>query len=180
MSSSTYLDINVSTGEIVRRTGIASSTGSGDANKIIMTGADGKLDASLLPSITESAETIVASEALAAGDFVNIHEVSGNRRVRKAIATDNTKPAHGFVTSAVTAGADATVYLRGINTAVPTTGFVASDLGRPVFLSASTAGGVTKTAPSSAGNIVQRLGFVVEVGTSAVRVLLDMSYIVRL
>jgi len=175
----TFLDVDTTTGEIVRKTGIAVSSGAGDANKIIMTGPDGKIDNSFLPSIADSAETIQAAEALAAGDFVNIYDVSGNRRVRKALATDNTKNAHGYVLMAVNSGANATVYTRGIASVAPT-GFTAADVGKPVFLSATTAGGVTKTPPNSPGNIVQRLGYVIEVSASAVRVQIDMSYIVRL
>jgi len=180
MSGRYFLDINTTTGAIVRREAISVSTGTSDADKIVRTKANGQLDESLFPStLGAAAETIQASENLAAGDWVNIHEVSGARRVRRAVASDDTRPAHGYVTSAVTSGSNATVYLGGINTEVATTGFVASDVGRAVFLSASTSGGCSKTPPSSAGNVVQRLGYVVEVA-SKVRVQLDMSYIVTL
>jgi hypothetical protein len=174
-----FLDVDVTTGEIVRQTAIQQSTGATDADKILRTGADGKLDSSFLPSTSDSSETIQASEALAAGDWVNLYDVGGSRRARKALATDNTKPAHGYVNTAVNSGANASVFTRGINAAVPLAGFTTADVGKPVFLSAGTSGGVSKTPPGSAGNIVQRLGFVVEVA-SVVRVQLDMSYIVKL
>lgn len=180
MSGQHFLDIDTTTGQMVRRTALQTSAGAGDANKIPRTGADGKLDASFMPSTgSESAETIQASESLAAGDWINIHAVSGARRVRKALATDATRPVHGFVTEVVTSGANATVYTRGINASVVTTGFVAADVGSPVFLSAATSGGCTKTAPSTSGNLVQRIGYVIEVGAT-VRVQMDMSYIVTL
>ena len=178
-NSSKYLDVDTTTGEIVRRAGLTTWTGASDANSIIITGADGKIDSSFMPSTTDSAETIQTSEALAAGDFVNIYDVSGSRRVRKALATDNTKPAHGYVTAAVNSGANASVFTKGVNARVPTTGFTAADVGKAVFLSAGTSGGVSKTPPTSEGNVVQRLGFVVEVG-STIRVQLDMSYIVKM
>ncbi|MBX0328259.1 hypothetical protein K2Z83_11285 [Oscillochloris sp. ZM17-4] len=174
-----FLDVDTTTGEIVRQTAIQQSTGATDADKILRTGPDGKLDSSFLPSTSDSSETIQASEALSAGDWVNIYNVSGSRRVQKALATDNTKPAHGYVSAAVNSGANASVFTRGINPVVPLSGFTTADVGKPVFLSAGTSGGVTKTPPGAAGNIVQRLGFVVEVGAT-VRVQIDMSYIVKL
>lgn len=180
MSGQFFLDINTTTGEITRRTAIQQSTGATDADKILRTGADGKLDSSFLPaSGSDSSETIQASEALAAGDWVNIHEVGGARRVRKAVAADTTKPAHGFVTAAVSSGANASVYTSGINAMVATTGFVAADVGKAIFLSAATSGGCAKTPPASTGNIVQRLGFMAEFG-GTVRVKIDMSYLVTL
>lgn len=179
MSSSTFLDLDATSGDIVRRQGLEVSGGATDANKIPITGPDGKLDASFLPSAgAESTETVTASEALAAGDFVSFHAVSGQRRVRRALATDATRPAHGYVTAAVASGAAAAVLTRGINSSVAVAGFVAADVGVPVFLSAATSGGVTKTPPNGTGNIVQRLGTVIEVSTR-VRVNLDQSYTVR-
>jgi hypothetical protein len=175
-----FLDVDITTGEIVRQTAIQQSTGASDADKILRTGGDGKLDSSFLPSTSDSSETIQASEALAAGDWVNLYDAgSGQRRARKALATDNTKPGHGYVTTAVNSGANASVFTRGINPAVPMSGFTTADVGKPVFLSAGTSGGSTKTPPSASGNIVQRLGFIVEVN-GTVRVQLDMSYIVKL
>jgi hypothetical protein len=95
---------------------------------------------------------ITASEALAAGDFVNIWDNTG-ARARKADASTAGKEAHGFVLATVSSGAVATVYFEGTNTQVTgqTPGMV--------YLSASTAGRATTTPPSAAGNIVQSLGF---------------------
>ena len=96
--------------------------------------------------------SLPATEALAAGDFVNIYDNSGTISVRKANATDATKPANGFVKSAVASGANATVYFEGINNAL--TGLT---VGSQYFLS-TTAGAITTTAPSTSGNIVQYIG----------------------
>jgi hypothetical protein len=96
---------------------------------------------------------VAASENLAAGDFVNIFDSSG-AKTRKADATTAGKEAHGFVLSAVTSGNNATVYFEGTNTGV--TGATPG----PAYLSA-TAGLSTSTAPSSSGNVVQRLGVAV-------------------
>lgn len=134
-------------------TAIASSGGAGDANKIIATGSDGKIDPTLMPTgIGASTESIQASENLAAGDFVNLHDVSGSSRVRKADAS-NGRLAHGFVLAAATSGQNATVYQQGKNTAL--SGLSA---GQTRWLSASAAGTSTATPPSTAGQTLQVLG----------------------
>lgn len=93
---------------------------------------------------------ITASEALAAGDYVNIWSSSG-AKVRKANATTEGKEAMGFVLAAVLNGGSATVYPSGMNTAV-----TAQVPGR-VFLS-TTAGQGASTPPATAGNSVQSIG----------------------
>jgi hypothetical protein len=75
-------------------------------------------------------------------------------KVRKADATTAGKFAHGYVLAAVNNGDPATVYFEGTNTQV--SGAVPGQ----TFLS-TTAGGFTATAPSAAGNVVQRLGVAV-------------------
>lgn len=128
------------------------SAGAGDTGKIPALDASGRLDTTFMPvGIGADTATITASEALSAGDFVNIHNSTG-AKVRKADATTAGKEAHGFVLSAVSSLAAATVYFEGTNTAV--TGQTPG----VVFLS-TTAGGSTSTAPSGSGNIVQRIGF---------------------
>lgn len=128
------------------------SAGAGDSGRIPALDAAGKIDTSMMPTgIGADTKSIVASEALAAGDFVNIHDVAGSFRVRKADATTSGKSAHGFVLAAAASAANATVYFEGDNTAV--TGLTAGTR----FL-ATTAGGSTSTAPSGAGQVVQRVG----------------------
>jgi hypothetical protein len=130
------------------------SAGAGDAGKLIKLDAGGKLDTSVLPTGV-GAEVVVApaSENLAAGDFVNFWDDAGTVKVRKADASDATKPAHGFVLAAVVSPANATVYCSGINNQVS-----GMTPGAMQFLS-TTAGGVTETAPSANGEIAQHLGF---------------------
>jgi len=131
-----------------------SSAGAGDAGKLCQLDGSGRLDSTMMPvGIGADTATITASEALAAGDFVNIWNSSG-AKVRKADATVAGKEAHGFVLAAVSNGASATVYFEGTNTGV--TGQTPG----PVFLS-TTAGLAAGAAPSGSGNIVQRVGFAV-------------------
>ncbi len=134
-------------------TAISTSAGVADANKIVATGADGRLANSLMPvGIGAAVATIVASEALAAGDFVNIWNNAGTRNVRKADASNN-RPAHGFVLSSVASAASATVYQQGENTGL--TGLTPGEIR---FLSATTAGTSTTAPPSTAGHLIQELG----------------------
>jgi hypothetical protein len=132
----------------------ASSAGAGDAAKVVQLDGTGRIDTSMMPvGVAADVALVAASENLAAGDFVNIFNSSG-AKARKADATTAGKEAHGFVLGAVTSGNNATVYFEGTNTGV--TGATPG----PVYLSA-TAGLSTSTAPSSSGNVVQRLGVAV-------------------
>lgn len=145
-------------GYISEKGAIASTTGVGDASKIIQTDAGGKIDASFLPSgVMIQVKIIQASEALSAGDFVNVYYNTGDAalRVRLADATDAAKFANGFVKAAVLSGANASVYLEGVNDQV--SGFTA--VGGDVWLSGTTPGAATTTTMSSgSGGISQRVG----------------------
>lgn len=102
----------------------------------------------------------------ATGDIIS---VGGARRVRLASAADNTRPPNGFVATGVNNAENASVQTGGI-VDMATTGFVAGDEGRTVFLSATTSGAGTKMPPSGNGQVVWALGQVIEVGASTLRV----------
>ena len=126
------------------------------ANKIVKLDGSGKLDVTVMPTgIGADTASITASEALAAGDLVNIWNNGGTANVRKADASTSGKEAHGFVLSAVSASAAATVYFEGTNT--QQTGLTPG----VQFLSATTAGKATATAPTGTGKVVQRVGLAV-------------------
>lgn len=159
MSTNKFLTVVSGVTRLVQA--IASSAGVGDANKVIATGSDGKIDVTLLPTgVGPNVALIQASENLAAGDFINIHNVSG-ARVRKADAS-NGRAAHGFVLASVTSGQNATVYRSGANSSL--TSLVP---GTSYFLSSSSAGTATATATTTSGQIVQQLG-VAESATSLI------------
>lgn len=137
------------------------SAGAGDAGEVVALDGTGKIDNSVLPTgIGADTALIEASENLAAGDFVNIHDSTGPK-VRKADASAVGTKAHGFVLAAVTSGQDATVYFEGTNDQV--TGLSIGDQ----FLS-ETAGAATATAPTTSSAIVQRVG--VAISTTAINV----------
>lgn len=141
------------------------SAGAADGNKIVQLNSNGKIDTTILPT-TVGVETVAvtASEALSAGDFVNVYNNAGNPAVRKADATAFGKQANGFVLAGVASGAQATVYLEGTNNAC-----TGRTPGAPQFLSAVTPGkpneGTTEALPTTAASIVQNIGVAVNATT---------------
>lgn len=145
-----YLKNNA--GTLTEESSLATSAGAGDAGKIPHLDGSGRLDNSFLPTgIGADTASITASEALAAGDLVNVWDSTG-AKVRKADASTAGKEAHGFVLAAVASSASATVYFEGSNGQV--TGLAPG----VQFLSATTPGLATATAPSGSGQVVQRVG----------------------
>jgi len=134
--------------------GIQSSLGAADADKMIATNAEGKLDESFLPAgIGASTNSLPASENLSAGDYVDIYTDGGVSKIRRADAA-TLKAADGFVTAGVTAGANGTVYPLGEKN----TQHTGLTPGTDYFLSVTVPGGVQTAAPSAAGQLYQRLG----------------------
>jgi hypothetical protein len=150
---------------------IVTSAGVADAGKIPALDSTGRLDMSILPSgIGANTKIVVASEALAAGDFVNLYDNAGTLNCRKADASAASagKRAHGFVLAAVSASASATVYFAGPNTQL--TGLTP---GTTYVLSHTTPGGVVALASgtSTAGHILQEVG----VSTGATEINTEMG-----
>ncbi len=163
-----YLDISTTSGRLVRKEAIVTSQGAADAGKIVALGPDGKIDPSLVSAGAESGEAMTTTEALTEGDWVTIYDVSGQRRCRKALASDDTRPARGYVTATTAANATATVFTRGVNRRVSLTssGLVAADRNKLAFLSAATSGGTTKVPPSGNLNLLQVVGSVLDVNAN--------------
>lgn len=128
----------------------AATTG---ANKVLLLGGDGLIDASVMPAgIGADTSSVVASEALAANDLVNIWNDAGTSKVRKADATVEGKEVCGFVLAGVASAATALVYHEG-----KVTGLTGMTPGARQYL-ATTPGTRTETAPSAAGNVSQHVG----------------------
>lgn len=95
-----------------------------------------------------------ASEALTAGDFVNVYSSGGVITVRKADGGPNKFPAHGFVLASAGTGATAQVSpLTSVNDAL--SGLIP---GTEYYLSTSAAGGVQTTPPNATNVLRQSLG----------------------
>jgi hypothetical protein len=134
------------------------SAGAGSASKIPQLDATGRIDVSMMPpGVSADVGVIQATEALAAGSYVNVYNVSGAKRCRLADCS-NGRQAHGYVITGVTSGANATVYFNSLNTQVS-----GRTPGAVQFL--GTAGAGTETAPSTAGYIMQVLGDAVDTNT---------------
>lgn len=131
---------------------VITSSGAGDSGKLLALDSSGKLAAGFLPTgIGADTQSILASEALVAGNLINIYNNTGTANVRKADNTTVGKEAHGFVLSSVSSGSAATVYFEGTVTGL--TGLTAGKQ----FL--GTAGASVSTAPTSSGSVVQTVGF---------------------
>lgn len=140
-------------GKIKENLTIDSSAGAGSAGEMISLDAAGRIAENMMPvGIVPLKKAVVAFEALAAGDFVNIFDDGGTVKSRKADATDPLKRATGFVVAAVAAAASGDVYFEDFNSQVS-----GLTIGVEQYLS-TTPGEVTDTPPSAAGNITQRLG----------------------
>lgn len=136
-------------GRVLERPAVDAGGTNAQAGRVIAADGTGRLDPSFLPvGIGADTYTGVAAEALSAGDVVAI-TADGPR---KASAASTGRDADGFVLSAVAAGANATVYLEGRNTALSNL-----TVGSRYYLS-ETAGGVTATPVSGAGKRHQYLG----------------------
>ncbi len=130
------------------------SAGASSAGKRVQLNAAGEVDQTMMPSgIGADTVSVLTSEALSAGAWVNVYNNAGTANVRNADATSAGKECTGFVLSAYGSGVSATVYSSGKNTAV--TGQTPGK----IFLS-TTAGAGSSTPPSSPGNVVQLLGIV--------------------
>lgn len=126
--------------------------GAGNENKLPSLDAAGRLDNSMMPTgIGADTQTLEASETIAAGSFVNVHDDGGAFKVRLADATTAGKEAHGFTKDSISNAATGTVYFEGNNDAV-------SGATPGVVYLSTTAGGFTSTAPTTSGNRVQKIG----------------------
>jgi hypothetical protein len=120
-----------------------------------------------------------AQEILVAGDLVRFVNAAGSPRVQKADATntDARLNAVGFAVAGAAAGAAVTVRIAGVAD-VPVALFdlpapTPVNVGQRVFVS-TTAGKVTLTAPSASGDIVQRVGVLVD-GSGSPKVLVQIG-----
>lgn len=148
-----FITRNSGTGRLEEQSGVTTSAGAGDVGKIPQLDAAGKLDASVMPSgIGAETESATATEALVAGDFVNIYDAAGTKSVRKADGSSAGKEANGYVLSAFASSAVATIYTDGSNN--QRSGLTAG----VTYYLAATPGGVTTTPLTTTGHVHQKLG----------------------
>jgi hypothetical protein len=151
MAGNKYL--SQSSGVVTEVASSQTSAGAGDAGKIVALNSAGSVDVTMLPTgVGPDTVSVTASEALSAGNLVNIYNNAGTANCRKADASTSGKEAWGYVLAAVSSSATATIYLSGLNTAV--TGLTPGKQ----FLSDTTPGAATTTAASGTGHVSQVVG----------------------
>lgn len=129
------------------------SSGAASDGAILALDSTGKIDATVLPAgVGADVKSIIASEAIAAGKYVNIYNNAGAANIRNADNSNN-RPAHGFVKAAVSAAASGTVYFESAND-----GLSALTIGSRYYLGVT--GSPTATVPTFVGGaqILQLLG----------------------
>ncbi len=157
-----YLDLNFTTGKKELRKPITSSVGAADGGKIVaLNTTTGKWDPSLIPNVTSF--SVIAFEAIAAGQFVHLFDNAGTINMRLADAGAGLE-AHGFVLTAVAALASETFEtLTQKNTAV-----AGLTVGARYYLDPANAGdAVTAALTIASTEIYQFVG----VATSATEIL---------
>lgn len=144
-----YLKLGA-TGFPTEQEAVTTSSGAADAGKIVALDGSGLIDPTMIG--TSESLSMVASESLSAGDFVNFWNDSGTIKMRKATNTGIATKACGYVKSSVTSGASGTVNRdNGL-----LTGLAGLTVGANYFL--GTSGAITTTIPTGSGSIVQSLG----------------------
>lgn len=144
-------------GRIQEIVGVITSTGAPNDGDIPALDSTGRLDVSVMPvGVEVESRSMVTSENLAAGDFVNCYLNGGVITARKADATASGKEAFGFVLTASTSPAANVVYFEGINAQLSSL-----TIGAVYYIDKTTPGGVVSTAPASTGNIVQEIGLAI-------------------
>lgn len=155
--------INIDGGVLKQLTAIATSSGSSDADKIVRTDSTGFLNSTLFPpGIGQPSITVVAGEALSAGNLVYIGS-DGKAYKSDASGANQSKIAVGFVTASYAANANATVYTEGL-----ISGLSGLTPGAKYFISA-TPGDITSTAPTTSGYAWQPIGTAINATTLSFR-----------
>lgn len=120
-----------------------------------------KLDGGGVTTITDitgilsilNGATVQASEAIVAGNFVNVCNTAGNLRVRKARANDPLTFANAFAPAAISSGASGRCIFGGWNLNITVAAPAAE-----VWLSDAAGGAFVTTPPTASGSIIQPLG----------------------
>lgn len=145
-------------------TGLLTSTSASvttAANAIVAQDGTGKLDIGIMPTGLVDVLSVVMSEALTAGDFVNLYNNAGTLNARKA-GSDSAalKEAQGFVIATPTYPGNANVYFSGPLTATSAAAEPAITAGVALYLdNAAVATGAVTATPPAGPDYVQFVGF---------------------
>lgn len=146
--------LDVVAGVPTQQLALNSSAGAGSADELIRLDVTGRISQTMMPvGLGADIKAIISAEDLSSAELVQVFDDVGVPKVRKADATAANKfVASGFVLQGYVAPAVADVYFEGV-----ITGLSGLTAGLTYYLD-TTAGGVTATAPSGSGDMVQRIG----------------------
>lgn len=153
----------MSTQRIVVRSGAALvelvpnivSAGAGDSGKVVALNSAGNVDATMMPpGVGANTQTVTAVGAITAGMLVNVYSNAGVISMRPADAS-TALYANGWAPASVAGAATGSVILGPSEI----TGLTGLTVGAAYVL--GTAGAPTVTVPTTAGQIVQPVGFAV-------------------
>jgi hypothetical protein len=150
-----YVEVT-SAGVLAEKEATVTSSGAGDANKIVALDGGGKISSTVLPTgVGDDSKSVVASETITAPALVNVWNDGGTLKARYADASAATasKRAVGFVKETITSGNSGVVYFEGT-----ITGLSSLTPAAVYFLSGSSPGAPTATAPTASGHAVQEIG----------------------
>ena len=155
MAANKYLELTTA-GAVTEKLATVQSAGVANANEIVALDAAGRLDVTIMPvGIGPEAKTVVASETITAPALVNLWNDGGTLKARYADASAASagKQAHGYVLETINSAASGVIYFEGL-----ITGLSGLTLGATYFLSGTTPGAPTATAPTTSGHSVQEIG----------------------
>lgn len=112
----------------------------------------------------------IAGEDLLAADAVCLHTDGELYKANAITGGAQQIPCHGFAEVAVDDGEMVKVVCEGVVQGVVAQGFTGLTIGEVVFL-AETDGDITQTAPTTGGDLVQRLGTAI----SALKILVNIQ-----
>lgn len=145
-----YLERSAATGRVTEVQPVTVSAGAGDASKIVQLGADGTLDASVMPAgIAADSVTALSNGTITARDLVYV-ETAGT--IARASAAAAASAAMGWATTGVATGVSVTMQVEG-----KITGLSGLTPGARYYLS-ETPGAITLTPVTGAGKIHQYVG----------------------
>lgn len=148
--------VKLENGRPVLKSAASASAGAGDAGKIIKLDSSGRIDSTMMPvGIGADSKMFTASENIAARALVH---VLASGEIANADAS-NDRHTVGFAPASIAAAAQGVVHFEG-----SITGLSGLTVGARYFLSDTTPGGISATAPAAgAGKCCQEVG----VATSA-------------
>jgi hypothetical protein len=135
--------------------------GANSAYEVAALNSAGVFDVTMLPAgLNVDAQSLPATEAIAAGALVNVWSSGGVPSARNADNTSTGKPAVGFASAAIASGSSGTITYAGI-----ITGLTGLTPGAPYFLGTAGALVLAAALPTAAGTVIQAVGIALSATT---------------